>query len=352
MTFSDYRKLNINGAQLEENEIIAYCRQQEKANLRLLGEFMEQWLNIDPYMKVQTSGSTGKPKEWRVKKDQMLQSAARTAKYFDFQPGNTVLLCLPMHYIAGKMMVVRALFSQLSLYTVEPSNRPFQEISKKQKIDFVPLVPTQLEGSKNLNNVQKILLGGGVVNPSLEQSLQMETSEIYHGYGMTETLSHIALRRVNGRERSEAYKVLEGIDIGVDERSCLTISSSTFDRDIQTNDVIELIDPTHFIWKGRKDFVINSGGIKFSPEEIEQKIQSLLSQPFFIAGLPDKKLGEKVCLFIEGEEPDLKIKNLLIEKIARQLKKYEKPRAVFYIKKFERTSSGKIKRKATIEANI
>lgn len=348
MNFENYQTLTLNGQMLTGLEITEYCKNQEAPNLRLIGLFVSEWLSDKPFVEVKTSGSTGVPKIISVEKNQMLQSAAMTAAFFGFAPGQTALLCLPMNYIAGKMMVVRAMLSGLNLHCIEPENNPLQHLRAQTVIDFAPLIPMQLEGVTNTGAIKKILLGGSAVNPIQEEHFNKLEAEIYHGYGMTETLSHVAIRAVNGSFRSDVFKALPGIYFDTDERDCLLIDIPFFRDIIYTNDVVELIDDQQFIWRGRADNVINSGGIKLFPEEVERKLMPLMSGPFFVAGIHDERFGEKLCLFIEGMRPDEETFDRMKSEIALHLDRYEKPRDIFYIPSFVRTGSGKIKRKETV----
>lgn len=349
MNFSDYHIITINGFRLDGREIVEYCGKSEQTNIKRMGNFIAEWLTENPVMKIKTSGSTGTPKIISVEKNQMLQSASMTAAFFGFGPGQTALLCLPMGYIAGKMMVVRALFSQLNLICIEPDKAPLASLSPDLEIDFAPLVPMQLKDVKSTGSVHTILLGGASLSGDMEAGLQSLEAEIYHGYGMTETLSHVAVRRVNGSRRSEIYHALEGIAFEVDSRSCLCIRAPFLKQPIQTNDVVDLKNEKEFIWKGRIDFVVNSGGIKLFPEEIEKKLSSLIPEKFFVAGLPDDRLGQKLCLYIEGESYSEEKLQSFRRSIEGHLDKYEKPQEIFFMKKFKTTESGKIKREETIQ---
>lgn len=349
MKYTAYNILTINGNKYSGDAILRYCSNSLNENTRQIGIFLKEWMNADPFIEVRTSGSTGHPKIISVEKNQMLQSAAMTAEYFDFRKGQTALHCLPMNYIAGKMMVVRALFSQLNLFCIQPDNFPIDAVAANQIIHFAPLVPMQLNGIKNTKGIRRILLGGSPIPPSLEENFQQLKAAIYHGYGMTETLSHVAIRRVNGENRSEVYRALEGISFHLDERSCLIINAPFLNNPVCTNDIVDLVSKHEFIWKGRADLVVNSGGIKLFPEEIEKKLAPFISERFFLAGLPDKYLGEKLCLFIEGAAYDQeRVKSLLL-KISGYGNRFEKPRDVFFIKQFITTESGKIKREATVQ---
>lgn len=349
--FRKFKKLTINSQTLEGLDLIEFCLSQKEEHLKSIGHFLEQWMIEDYFISVQTSGSTGQPKSMKVEKKHMLMSAANTANYFLFQKHQTALLSLPVSYIAGKMMVIRALYSGLNLICIPPSSQPLKSIDKELKIDFAPFTPMQMHKVEDTNNIKTILLGGAAVDNELEEKCQMLNAAIYHGYGMTETLSHIALRRVNGKQASKAYQALNGIHFSVDEKNCLMIHASFLNQIIVTNDVVELLDSKTFIWKGRADFVINSGGIKLFPEEIERKINALIKSNFFIGSIPDPILGEKLCLFIEGEALDNEsIKNIK-EKMTDVLEKYEMPKNIYFIPSFSYTTSGKIKRKESQERN-
>ncbi len=350
MNYSDYNKIVINGQRLQGSEIISYCRESEQHNLQRLGEFMMEWLNGESVIKLQTSGSTGMPKTIMAEKSQMLQSAAMTSVFFGFKPEQTALLCLPVHYIAGKMMVVRALYSGLNLFCIEPNSTPLSVLPKNIVIDFAPLTPMQLGGVRDMRSVRKILLGGSSVDPTMEEKLQSFETAIYQGYGMTETLSHVAIRRINGIEKTDKYSALPGITFEMDRRGCLIIQAFFLKEKIFTNDVVSLINDQTFIWKGRVDNVINSGGVKVFPEEIEKKISSLIPERYFLAGLPDNRLGDKLTLFIEGEpykESELKALSVSFSKI---LERFEKPREIIFVRNFSLTASGKVNRKATIKS--
>lgn len=348
MNFHHYDTISINGSLLKGSEIIQFCIDTGQPNMLLLADFIREWLSDDEKMLLQTSGSTGKPKTITVSKNQMLKSAATTAGYFNFKPGQTALLCLPVNYIAGKMMVVRALFSKLNLVCIEPGNSPISFVPDDLTIDFAPLIPMQLLHVKDSKSIRKILLGGGPVDNRLAEGVQTLQAEIYHGYGMTETLSHVAVRRINGKNKSSNYYALAGITFEVDERGCLIIHVPFLEEPVYTNDIVDLLDDRRFVWKGRADFVINSGGIKLFPEELEKKLSAVISERFFLSGLPDQKLGEKLCLFIEGKQYDPPRYMKLKHDIHQILEKYKRPRDIFFIDEFQTTPSGKIKRADSI----
>ncbi len=349
MKTTEYTSLSLNGTLLKGQEILDYCEAQSEEHYTQLGYFMSQWLDEQEDLEVRTSGSTGTPKTMRIAKTKMLQSAAATARFFGFREGQSALLSLPVSYIAGKMMIVRALYSQLNLIYIQPTQHPMAGLNPEIRINFAPFTPMQLSDAKDKGNIDTILLGGGPVSLELELKLQSWKAAIYHGFGMTETLSHIALRRITGPEASAAYKVLPGVEISVDQRSCLVIRAPFLEMPVVTNDVVDLQGDDAFIWRGRMDHVINSGGIKLFPEEIEKKLQPYIDREFFIVGLPDAVLGEKVCLCIEGEAYSSEQQDNLTKKINQCLTKYQRPKVIYFEKDFSRTSSGKIQRNTTVD---
>lgn len=348
MNYREYRSITINSIFLDGEEIISYCAGSDIENVRNIGIFLQIWLNDSPYIEVQTSGSTGKPKTIQIAKNEMLASAAMTASYFEFQLGQTALLCLPVSYIAGKMMVVRAMLSRLNLICIDPSAHPIEALSENLTTDFAPLIPMQVQQLTDSKSIKKILLGGAPIDTELERRLVTLKAEVYHGYGMTETLSHIAVRRVNGPNRSHTYQGLPGVRFTQDEEGCLIIDVPFLDDPVYTRDIVSLTGHNTFIWKGRADNVVNSGGVKLHPETIEEKLTSLIDHPYFVAGIADKKLGEKLCLFIESS-PYSKEKLLHLQYvISKTIDKYSRPRDIIFIPAFLMTESGKIRRKDTL----
>ncbi|MBT6159151.1 MAG: AMP-binding protein, partial [Candidatus Marinimicrobia bacterium] len=336
-----------------------------------INQFISEWYSSSDKIVLQTSGSTGKPKSISVKKEWMQNSAQLTEKTFGLKEGDTALLCMPMKYVAGKMMVVRALELGLDLKVVEPSSSPLKDIDGQ--IDFVAMVPLQLENSLNdLDKVKTLIVGGGQVSQQLIEELQKISTQIFETYGMTETLTHVAIKPLNGPNRSDVFHALDGIQFGLDDRGCLVIhvpsilslranppaggeawqshlntlnkeitslqpprnDNSNSNATITSNDIVELIDDISFRWLGRYDNVINSGGVKIIPEGVESKLASAISnRRFFIAGLPDESLGEKVVLIIEGDEIALSFD---------LLEKHERPKEIYFIRNFVETGSGKI----------
>lgn len=347
MNYQEINTLTIKGVKLQGDAILDFCKDSNREDIQQLGLFVKEWLNENDFIEIKTSGSTGTPKVILVEKNQMLSSAAMTATYFGFEAGQIALLCLTIQYIAGKMMVVRAMLSGLDLFCLPPSGNPLSALPAETMVDFAPLLPMQLDAATSTANIRKILLGGAPLDLQLEQKLQSFSAAVFHGYGMTETLSHVALRSVNGPERSEIYTALKGIEFEKDDRDCLVVHAPFLNGPVVTNDVVELQSPTSFLWKGRFDFVVNSGGIKLFPEEIERKIAAFIPHLFFMTGIPDERFGEQLCLCVEAD-PDEEEIELLREVLSTQLDKYEMPRQIFYTKNFKKTGSGKIDRQATV----
>ncbi|MDP6339693.1 MAG: enolase C-terminal domain-like protein [Candidatus Marinimicrobia bacterium] len=303
-------------------------------------QFISDWYSPNNEMMLQTSGSTGKPKSIKVKKEWMKNSAQLTGKTFELKEGDSTLLCMPMKYVAGKMMVVRALALGLDLKVVEPSSSPLKGLNKP--IDFAAMVPLQLEKSLNqLDKVKTLIVGGGQVNPALVDKLRDISTQVYETYSMTETLTHVAIKPLNGPNKQDVFQALDGVQFEIDERDCLVIHAPMLNPNpVLTNDLVALIDETSFRWLGRYDNVINSGGIKIIPEKVEAKLtEANPNVLFFIGGMPDDTMGEKLVLFVEGEEIDISFECL---------DKFTRPKEVCFLPKFIKTASGKINRKRSV----
>ncbi len=306
-------------------------------------EFVSNWNNSSFFIETKTSGSTGKPKIIRLSKTQMITSAKMTGEYFGLSKNKTSLLCLSIDTIAGKMMIVRAIVHQMKLLVGSPQSNPL--IGMDEKIDFIALVPLQVnkiinESLSTFKSIESVLIGGASIPQNIIETLKKEKLTCFQSFGMTETVSHIAIRKV-GFENEAHYTTLHSVKIESDEHNELIINAPHLGiNNLKTNDLIEVINKNQFIWKGRKDFVINSGGIKLFPEEIERKLSSSILNPFFITSFNDSKLGEKVVLIIESKDGS----DILNEKTFINLDKYERPKEVFYLKEFIKTESGKINR--------
>ena len=314
--------------------------------------FLEQWFDTNDYVEVQTSGSTGMPKAIRLQKEQMKNSAKATGAFFELVEGTKALLCLSTDYIAGKMMLVRALTLGWHLDIVEPVSNPLEDIDAVY--DFCAMVPMQLANSlNNLTKVKILIVGGGAVSTTLQEKVKNIATFVYATYGMTETITHIALKKLNNYDVVENYKVLPHVKISVDNRGCLVIDApKVSDEKIITNDLVKIISETEFEWLGRYDHVINSGGVKLIPEQIEQKLSEIINDRFFVAGISDDVLGEKLVLVIEQNVTSSAVEKSAILNVVRNLKtltKYEVPKEIYFLPKFIETETKKIQRRKTLD---
>ncbi len=304
--------------------------------------------NVYNEFEIETSGTTGTPKIILVTKLQMQLSATATLSYFNLKPGMTTMLCLSSNFIAAKMMIVRAIIGRLKITFIEPTLTPSKFITNE--IDFLPLIPAQakelLAGGKR-DFVKKLLIGGGEVDRLIENLLIDSNIKVYESFAMTETLSHFAIKRIHPNKQ-EYFSTLPGFKITINEKKELVLINNEFlDETITTKDIIEIYDETHFKWLGRSDNLINSGGLKISPEEIEKKLKKRLpNKNFIVAGAPSNKFGQEVILIIEGSNVD--IDNVIFNNLER----YSVPKKIYFFPKFPRTQSGKIQRNKLIEQLI
>lgn len=347
----DFR-LNGISFSFEDLKEVGYCLVKDgKAYEIAIGNFLMDWADGSNVIKVSTSGSTGVPKKIELKKQQMINSAFATGKFFDLKPTNTALLCLPADYIAGKMMLVRAMVLGLRLDDVLPDAKPLMHI--KKEYDFAAMIPLQLENSlAKINVIKTIIIGGAPLSNTLIAKVQDKETMIFETYGMTETITHIAAKKINHNlNKINYFKALTEISLKTDERNCLVIDAPSITTEkVITNDVVKLISETQFEWLGRFDAIINSGGIKLNPEIIESKLTAILDTPFFVAGIPDTILGEKLVLIMEGIVDVSDISNKM--KQLKSLDKFEIPKHVFCVEKFIRTENGKIQRSKTLSLAI
>lgn len=310
-------------------------------------DFIADWNSDSPTLYVQTSGSTGVPKKMEVRKIQMLESAKMTCRFFGLKKNDKALLCLPLQYIAGKMVVVRALYAELDLYAVEPSGHPLADTTVN--FDFAAMIPLQVYNSlkipeerERLSKIKHLIIGGGAIDEALERDLAGFPNAIYSTYGMTETLSHIALRRISGPEANLYYTPLPNVQLSLSEDSTLIINAPLVaDKTLITNDIAELRTDGTFRILGRRDNVINSGGIKIQIEEVERIIRPYIMGNFAISCIPHPKLGEAVVLLIE-EESDIIIK----DKIEQLLPRYQHPLHICFVSAIPLTGNGKPERVA------
>lgn len=319
-----------------------------------VSDFLTDWFDENSFVEVNTSGSTGNPKIIQLQKKQMINSAKATGDYFNLPESTTALLCMSPNYIAGKMMLVRALNLGWHLDITEPTSNPLKNSDKNY--DFSAMVPMQLHNSlDDIHKVKKLIVGGGMVSKELLSKIQQVNTKIFATYGMTETITHIAVKRINQSRHAESvsashYKTLPNIQISVDYRGCLVIDAPTISfTKVVTNDLVELISPTEFKWLGRIDNVINSGGIKLIPEQIEEKLAVIIENRFFVAGKKDAVLGEKLVLVIEEISNSTKAEILRKIKNSKLFSIYEIPKEIYFIEKFTETETTKIDRSKTLE---
>ena len=308
-----------------------------------LEEFLAEWYNDSPTVLVHTSGSTGKPKPMFVEKRRMEASAHVTCQFLGLKSGDTALLCMSLDYIAGKMMVVRSLTCGLKLTTVEPCGCP----SWEGTVDFAAMVPMQVynllqsaEGRERLMAVKHLIIGGGAIDEAMARELKTFPNAVWSTYGMTETLSHIALRRLSGPDASEWYMPFEGVGLSLTDDGCLVIDApAVHDGPLVTNDIVELSNQGFRII-GRKDNVICSGGIKIQIEDVEKLLKPHLPESFMITKRPDSKFGEQVVLLTESKDID-DVKDVC----QRVLPKYWQPRSYVHVDQLPMTETGKPARK-------
>lgn len=358
--------LLLNGKKFYYDEIAAYSFRN---SIPLNGyesktlEFCRNWLTGIQEFPIQTSGSTGTPKVMHLTRQQMEASARRTIKVLGLQPGDRMLACLNTEYIAGMMMLARGFIAEMEIIIVEPVGNPLVLTLSEDRIDFASFVPMQIqtvlqdmpEALLQLNQMKGILVGGAPVSPLLQRELQSIKSPVYHTYGMTETASHIALRRLNGAEATDYYQVLDNINVGIDKRSCLTIKGDITNNELLiTNDIVELLTPTRFRWIGRADNTINTGGVKVQVEKVELAVAEAVidwdSAPrSFVAPQPDELLGEKIVLILEGFPLGADKEEELLYNLRKFLKKFEMPKELYYSPAFTETATGKLARQRTLQ---
>jgi len=306
--------------------------------------FILQWLDDSETIIQYSSGTTGKSKMIRLPKLAMIRSAESTCRFFKLTRGQTAVLCLPMEYIAGKMMVVRSMVCGLDLCIIEPRSKPaFQDM---EKIDFCAMVPFQVINTwssiSNLPAIRILIIGGAEVSKELENLVRNIPVEVYATYGMAETCSHIALRRINGPQPETWYRTLPGIKIDTDQRDCLVILASYLPAPVITNDQVQLAGNGRFRWIGRFDNLINSGGIKVVPEEVESVLADKTGIECALIGLPDEKLGQRLVLVTENQDTQsdeairMELSGLIPPKLL--------PKNIIRIENFPRNSSFKIDR--------
>jgi O-succinylbenzoic acid--CoA ligase len=324
-------------------------------------EFCMHWKNGKPEFEFETSGTTGSRRRIRFSREQLQSSAELTRDALSLRQNTKALLCLDPRFIAGAMMLVRGLVVGMDIVVQSPSSNPF--LTLDERIDFVALVPYQLtralnESSATLSKVKTVIIGGAPLSEELKIRVKQLPGRYYATYGMTETISHIALQRLNGEDAQSSFELLPGVTASVDQRGCLVIHSAHLGQEpIVTNDVVSMISPTQFKWLGRVDEVINTGGIKVHPPVVEEAAGKVLhsfqiNRRYFITGLPDAALGTQVVMAIEGPPLGKIQEHEFLKALSSILKKYELPRQLLYLEHFVETPTQKVDRIKTLGAII
>lgn len=316
-----------------------------------LEEFINQWQSPSPTLLVHTSGSTGKPKPMLVEKRRMEASARITCQFLGLKRGDTALLCMPLDYIAGKMVVVRAIVWGLKLIDIPPCGHPLKQIDTPPV--FAAMVPMQVFNSmqdaserQKLWQIKHLIIGGGAISDEMAAELRQHPNAVWSTYGMTETLSHIALRRLSGPQASEWYEPFDGVNVSTNADGCLVIDAPTVCAlPLTTNDIAEIAaDGRRFRIRGRKDNVICSGGIKLQIEEMEAKLRPYINVPFLISKRSDPKFGETVVMIAETNDIE-SLKTICKER----LNKYEQPHKYIAVDSIPTTETGKPARAKAME---
>ncbi len=336
-----HSKFKLNGFSFDSESLrrVAYSFIKEGDDFeKPVGNFLLDWFDHNDFIEMHTSGSTGLPKVITVSKQAMVNSALATGDFFDLMPGNKVLHCLPAKYVAGKMMFVRGFVLGLEIDFVAPSSNPMKNID--EVYDFSAMVPLQAQNAlPKLHLIKKLIVGGAKISAALESELAKLPTQVFETYGMTETVSHIAAKKVGDTH----FTVLPNVTISQDDRTCLVIDAPSISEEtIVTNDLVEIVSGNEFAWKGRIDNIINSGGIKLIPEEIEAKLAQHFERRFFVTSVPDIDLGDKLILVVEGDPYNLD------ESIFNKLDKYEKPKETMFVPRFKETGNGKVIRKDSL----
>jgi O-succinylbenzoic acid--CoA ligase len=340
--------LSLNGKTIKFEQILnEEIQQSNLSDLELYSlNFIRDWLTKKAEFVIKTSGSTGMPKTLVFKRDQLKISAHRTLRTFGLKKGDRVLVCLNPYFVAGKLMLVRSLEGKLKMEIVTPSSNPLRKIEIKEQVDFAAFFPNQLEkileeSPQKLNRIKTILVGGAAIHPRLEGELQEVKSQIFHSYATTETLSHQAIRHVNGIDRSETFHAVEGVSFATDER-LLGL------KNLVTNDIVDLGGRRIIKKRGRIDNMVNSGGIKIQLEETEDLIRQVLTHneiknKFCLLSKPDRALTERLVLIIEMSKDQMQ-KSHLLDLLNKHLPKYHTPKEIIFVAKLYITETGKVDR--------
>ena len=318
-----HKSFKLNG--ISHNEQSLLKKINSNRDLLFLKRLITSWFDTNNFLEVKTSGSTGNPKKIKIPKEDFIESCLLTQKTFDLNEKSRVINCLPVDYIAGKMMFIRALVSGFDIYTFPIKSNPIDKL--KSNYDLIAMTSLQLENSINqIEKIKNVIVGGGPVQNDLKRKIQGFKNRIFETYGMTESLTHVAIKNLTNNEKN--FHALDGITFA-EKSGCLLVNTPHLStKQIQTNDEVNLHSKTEFSWLGRKDFIINSGGVKINPEKLEKKLIESYDQNFVISSIADKTLGQKLVIVFEKKIPENWIKSVgKFEKILR-------PKKAFCLKKF------------------
>ena len=353
-------KIQIQNVHYNVDELMALCNEKIiNSNVQAWEKeiylFIRDWFSPADSIIVSTSGSTGSPKKIELKKKHMVASAKATLSFFNLRECDNAWLCLPVKYIAGKMMIVRSIVGNLNLLYSEPNSLP--SIKESQEVAFAAMLPNQVfgllnttTGKQQLLKIETLLIGGAAISDKLEDMLQdIPDIVAWHSYGMTETITHIALRKISGNNRVIRYHTMKGINVSANIDNQLIVDAPVIGvENLVTNDIVDLFDDGSFNVIGRADNVIVSGGVKLFPEVIEKEMRYFVPNSFFVGSIPDEKLGEQLILLVEGEVDNSNQPDMLMNKFKKNLGKFEVPKEIVYLSEFLRTETGKIMRQETI----
>ena len=322
--------------------------------------FIREWLTDTQTFFQQTSGSTGTPRTISITRQQMEHSARLSEQALELQPLSHALICIDTRYIGGKMMIVRSLVTKMAMWIIDPAAHPLQHLPVDQCVNFAAFVPYQIQsmlGSKHphlINNVDIVIIGGAELHDEFVAELGRYKCQCYAAYGMTESISHVALRTLNGRNASRAFNTLSGVEVAADDRGCLIVKAPYLAEHLVTNDIVEIVNNRQFRWLGRWDNVINTGGYKVLPEKLEAAIQSFVNRAgignrFFIHGVEDKKLGRKIVIVMEAAGHHVELIRDTMPMLAGEILPHEMPKEVLISPAFQFTDTRKINRAQTLK---
>ena len=321
----------------------------EKAQL-----FVKEWLDGSESFLLHTSGSTGKPKSLAVSRSQMTASANATLQYLNISQGSSALLCMNPDMIGGRMMLVRAMIGKWKLHVLPPSSEPICS----EPIDFAAMVPMQVEGllkssegKEFIGRIKSLIIGGAQISESLKAQLSEINGAVYQTFGMTETVSHIALRRINGEAPSDTYHVIGDNEIKADDQGLLSIKGTVTNKEwIHTNDLVQLTE-NGFKWLGRADLVVNSGGVKIQIEALEKELSDFFDAEIWVWKIPHESLGEQLIALSDNNDLIYRVNNEY-DLLKREFKPYHFPKKWILVQNWQLTPSGKPDRRATAAQNL